>query len=712
MCETKIGVFMMKVNPNITWLPMGEKELAINPATGDWLLLNGRGKEIFLAALDGADEAELNKAFPGVPEADRRELARAAKSGDFLSQRDCGPAHSVSSCYGGSFPKLAVMNLTEDCNLKCSYCYVGAGEGQRELMKPETAFRVVDEFLAMNPEGSVNIMMHGGEPLLNYELVQKLAEYTDPFRDKMQLSIQTNATLLTEERVRFLMEHDVSVGVSLDGPPELHNQTRPLQSGAGSFDQAMRGIRLLQEAGCDVGVICVMTSKCAEHIDRVLDFFLENGIHKLSFSPFLEVARGKTDLDNIASPEQLFEAYQRIIDRMIAYNADKDEAEMLTDKLLLNWAKKIFLNEHDFMCTRAPCGCGRDLLGIGVNGDIYLCDDFINDPDFRIGSLDDGPIRRQLLTTELIETKCQRAMADLPRCRDCVWRSLCAGICYSGDYYSGAGGVEETPLCKFFQKLIPYLIQRFDQLPELPVLLGAAPRPEPPREIFVALSRRGGQEEGLSAQDFADLLRFHTVGKNDTVYLCGDEPTADPELPMMLRAACEARAKSMLVTNGLRFAEEDWLQTLFEAGLQGVWVEIPEEPAAREALAAGLERYFRLREKYGPRFHPLTLRGQVDTVDERLLPALKRLREDDQLRIYGRSGKLVSNKMLTPLMRTMQALCARGILLREAEPSPETSGEPGADLAEPRERLLWIDSENYAGRALERFPARLLTPDP
>lgn len=699
---------------NVVWLPIGEKELALNPATGDWLLADPDGKKLFLAAAAGKDPLDLQNEFPFVSRNEISSLLNAMKQMDFRSVRDCGPAHYCDDCHQGRFPRLAVLNLTEDCNLNCTYCYVRAGEKKKAWMQPETAFQIVDEFLAMNADdekSKITIVMHGGEPLLNYDVVEKLTQYVQPCRDRIDLSIQTNATLLTEERVRFLLDNGVSVGVSLDGPPEIHNLTRPFPNGRESFEQVMRGIRMLQSHGINVGVISVMTRRFAEQIDHVLDFFLENQIYNLSFSPFLKVGRGMNDEENFVTPDILFDAYKRLLDRIVMFNTRADRPCDLSENHLTQIARKVFSNQHDFMCTRAPCGSGRDILGFGMNGDFYTCDDFINDPDFRIGSLDQGSVKEQLLHTDVIRTLCNRSMAELPRCRDCIWRSLCGGICHSADYYSGANGVEETAMCGFYKKLIPYLIETFIQIPELPVLLGAQPRPVPKKTLFFDLYDKDDPEEQLNGEEFAELLRFHGINRHDTVFFCGSEPTLLPGFPELLCTAAKLSSGTVLSTNGMAFTNEAYVRLLFQSGLQNVLIIIPDTPEERTELYKDLDIYFRIRQEAQHSKSHLILRVKASSVDNRILPVLKQLHTGDQLNISGTNPQKVNTKDISPLMKKIVDLGSEGIVRFDAGKPRNTKEEKSGNRVlmpyEPSEKLIWIDSGNFAGKELTEFPAGL-----
>jgi len=500
---------------NIEWIGLDEDFIAINPATGDWLLLDETGKEIVTDFEKGLTPAQILRNHPNITKKDIVFLVSKLNKYDFISTRNSGAAHACHDCHGGKFPKLGVLNLTEGCNLKCTYCYVGAGEGQTEYMKPETACKIVDEYLAMNGDDKSTIVMHGGEPFLNYSLIEALVEHCKPYRDRVELSIQTNATLITQERAEFLKANDVGVGISIDGPQKFHDETRPLQNGKGSFNQVLQGIKTLQSNGIRVGAITVLTAHNIEHVGEIVDFFIENDISTFSFAPMQKIGRGLNDNDSFLTGEQIFEAYKTITQKIIEYNSSDEYTDAIKERTLAQLAKSIFYNVHDYMCMRAPCGAGRDILGFGLHGDIYMCDDFINDDNFKIGNVHDGSIKEQLLKSTILKEKSKRKMEDIIRCKNCTWRSICGGICYSTDYYSGANGEIETEMCVFYKMIIPYLITLYEKEPDLPRLLDFE-LVDTNKKYYFEIDNRN---DDMDTQSIEALLKVHKIGKMDEVHI-------------------------------------------------------------------------------------------------------------------------------------------------------------------------------------------------
>src|SRR5690348_15655895 len=236
--------------------------LAVTEATyrlGEFHAFEGGGRR-FLYLVPSAGIFEVDDAVAGVlarlkrGEATRADLSEIAGEDviDELLQ-----AHAIATAGGWSEPPQAppldfplqtlVMNLTNQCNLACTYCYefgedkVATPEGKPKFMDIETAKASVD-FLLKESEGrkSIHITFFGGETLMNFPLLKEVVAYAsdkaaseDRFID---FSLTTNATLLTPAIIQFLSDNSIGVTVSMDGPPELHDKLRVFSNGRGSYD--------------------------------------------------------------------------------------------------------------------------------------------------------------------------------------------------------------------------------------------------------------------------------------------------------------------------------------------------------------------------------------------------------------------------------------------------------------------------------------------
>jgi uncharacterized protein len=186
------------------------------------------------------------------------------------------------------------------CNLDCSYCFFLS----KDQLYPGSTFRMDDEVLeawlrqlfAAHPEGEVAVSWQGGEPTLMgldyFRRAVALAERYGQSTQKILYTIQTNATRLDAEWANFFREHNFLVGVSLDGPREVHDRHRVTKGGSGTFDQVLAGYNHLRDAGVAVNILCTVHSDNADDPLGTYRFFRDElGARHLQFIPVVERAQ-------------------------------------------------------------------------------------------------------------------------------------------------------------------------------------------------------------------------------------------------------------------------------------------------------------------------------------------------------------------------------------------------------------------------------------
>jgi uncharacterized protein len=184
--------------------------------------------------------------------------------------------------------ELLVVQPTPFCNLDCSYCYLPDRSDRRRM-----ALATFDRALGWVAESGLvrdpfTLLWHAGEPLVVpvgwYEAAAELIRDRGPDWQLTQ-SVQTNATLIDADWCRFFLRHGVEVGVSVDGPPFLHDRHRRTRSGKGTLDQVIRGIRTLRENDVPFKAITVLTAPALDYPDELFDFYREHGIVSVGFNP-------------------------------------------------------------------------------------------------------------------------------------------------------------------------------------------------------------------------------------------------------------------------------------------------------------------------------------------------------------------------------------------------------------------------------------------
>jgi len=198
------------------------------------------------------------KDMAGEPDAEVREYLEDLRAQGYLKEKHVKVSEHPVTEYYHSFVKnnlgQLTLQVTQGCNLKCEYCSYSGNYFNREhtnkSMSFETAKKAIDYFISHSKDAShYGISFYGGEPLLEFELIKKCVAYADSRSEgrKVSYNFTTNGTLLTEEKYEFLVNHDFSILVSLDGPQEVHDRHRIFAgTTVGSFEKMSENLKNLK----------------------------------------------------------------------------------------------------------------------------------------------------------------------------------------------------------------------------------------------------------------------------------------------------------------------------------------------------------------------------------------------------------------------------------------------------------------------------------
>lgn len=183
---------------------------------------------------------------------------------------------------------LLVLQPSPFCNIDCDYCYLPNRTSTRRMPMEVLENAVAKTFASDLVRGELTIIWHAGEPLAVpmawYREAFGVISRTAPAGPRLQHSVQSNGTLITPEWCRFLQEHEIAIGLSIDGPAALHDTHRKTRGGAGTHAQALRGLRLLREHGIPFHVIAVITREALGRAREIFDFFESEGVDRLGFN--------------------------------------------------------------------------------------------------------------------------------------------------------------------------------------------------------------------------------------------------------------------------------------------------------------------------------------------------------------------------------------------------------------------------------------------
>jgi len=350
------------------------------------------------------------------------------------------------------------------CNLACRYCYyLGKGPigppGAPPRMPEDLLEDYIAQHIAASPDEIIRFSWHGGEPtVLGLDYFRKIADIERrhcPAGRAIANGMQTNGTLLDEEWGRFLRAEGFSVGLSLDGPRELHDRHRLTRDGNSTFEESMRGYEVLRRHGVPTDILCVVSAANVRRPAEVYGFFKEIDASYLTFLPLVERrpdAPGGVSADTVPS-----EAWGDFLCAVFEEWANRDIGRVKI-QIVEEAARIAFGQEHSLCIFRPVCG---EIPVVERNGNFYSCDHFV-DAEHCLGNVRETPL------VDLLESPAQRAfgrekLEKLPRfCRACEVRIMCNGECPKNRFGLAPDGEPGLNyLCagykKFFRKAQPFV---------------------------------------------------------------------------------------------------------------------------------------------------------------------------------------------------------------------------------------------------------------
>ncbi len=338
------------------------------------MLLQGLTRETISKRLEGSFSTEsIQKVFT--------EIDALIKENLLFS-----PPVSMNENIARSYPvKALCLLLSQDCNLSCRYCFAREGQSKTlQNMPVEVGYRAVDYVIEKGNGSYREIDFFGGEPLLNFPVLQKIVHYGYQ-RAKAQgveltFTLTTNATLLTGEIIDFLNDQEMSVVLSLDGRPEVHDMMRKKRCGSGSYNQVLGNIQKLLK-GRNYGNYYIRGTYTKNNLDfsRDVEHFVRLGFDSISLEPVIASPGNAFALDE----EDLLiieQEYDRIVDLFIK------QKKMGNPFLFYHFL--VDLEQGPCLYKRITgCGAGTEYLAVAADGSLYPCHQFAGNQAYLMGNI-------------------------------------------------------------------------------------------------------------------------------------------------------------------------------------------------------------------------------------------------------------------------------------------------------------------------------------
>lgn len=372
------------------------------------------------------------------------------------------------------------------CNLDCHYCYYLSKE---QLLSTDSRWRISDatlenfirQYIGQQHARQVVFSWQGGEPSLLglgfFRRVVELQKKYAPAHCRIENDLQTNGTLLDDEWCEFLRENSFLVGLSIDGPKQLHDAYRKRPDGAGSFDRVMKSAGLLKKHGVKFATLTVVNDKNAEHPLDVYRFLRDEvGSKQMQFIPIVEPKNFTTtapqywNMHNIVGedspravprhPDSIVEPWcvgaEQYGDFLIGvfdewYGHDFGQIYVpFFDSAVEQW-----MGRPSPLCIFSPI-CGKG-LAVEHNGDVYSCDHYVY-PQYRLGNIHESALVDMALSPRQESFGYLKDRSLPGKCRACRYLFACSGECPKNRLLKTAAGEPGLNyLCKGLYKYFSHI---------------------------------------------------------------------------------------------------------------------------------------------------------------------------------------------------------------------------------------------------------------
>lgn len=363
---------------------------------------------------------------------------------------------------------LHIFVVNTACNMNCIYCQANNGKEKPHLfMNKNTAEKSVDIAL-QSPTRYLNFEFQGGEPLLNFEMIKYIVEYAEQRKGNHEIAynVVSNLTLLTDDMIKFFVEHNFGVSTSIDGSERVHNNNRKFLDGTGTYNKVFESVKKLRDAGICVGAIETTTKRSLEFPEEIVRSYAEMGFDSIFIRPLTPLGKATVNWEEIGySAEQFIEFYLKAVNEIIEVNKS---GYFLKEAHASIFLKKINGESINYMELRSPCGAGVGQMAYYSDGNVFTCDEGrmlyeMGQDTFKLGNVFENTFS-QLINNGTCRTVCASSILEtIPTCCDCPYQPYC-GVCPVVNYAKDNDVIEKNPhgyRCKVYSGILDWIFTMF-----------------------------------------------------------------------------------------------------------------------------------------------------------------------------------------------------------------------------------------------------------
>lgn len=377
------------------------------------------------------------------------------KAGIYIkdSSIDKSAIEVVKNRYDKVTGKINIMYfiMSSACNLGCKYCFIENCQfnNKQELnMNEKTALTAIFKYTNYLKENKIrgSVIFYGGEPLVNFETIKLILKEAKKLDSPIDFSMVTNATLLDEEKIKFLSKYNVEIGISIDGPKSLNDKNRIYKVGNKSvYDEIIKKFPLLKVNNTKFGLSITVSNDFLDNQDEVLKWLKKLGVKSIFYN-----------LYHYTSYDNNWEDYYKKASKFLIRSYKELTKNDVYDGRVLRKIDSFYNNEFKF----SDCGAiGANQLAIKPNGDICICHGYLKTDKYVIGNINNNSLE-EIMKSDEIDFWKKRCTLNNKKCLKCKALFVCGGGCaIQAEALFGSRKKLDKPFCIHTKKTLDYILK-------------------------------------------------------------------------------------------------------------------------------------------------------------------------------------------------------------------------------------------------------------
>lgn len=357
-------------------------------------------------------------------------------------------------------PIAPIIPLTKSCNLACVYCYTGSSTFKDTVKNDTTNYpnkicEIVSKFVEYNNPHPTRVILHGGEPLtLGYNTLEQIIKRCLQLDNRIKFSIQTNASLITDSFIDLFLEHNINVGVSLDGPIGVDSFTRKQKNGLPSFDIVYPNLKKLVQQKVKCGALVTINKHSLSNIKGIYEFFINEELPFDVRSIFK--TKCSTQINSLdITPDEYAGAVCKLFDYWFE---DKNSNFSYLTQFTSHITQFIKPIKGLVSCNFTE-NCHEHYMCVDPKGDAYPCMRFYDMKEFCYGNLKTLSIQ-DILQSKISKEFQERTNFIKRKCQHCSVYKYCLGGCPANAFFYSDTLLNKDYYCEAYKIIINYILKR------------------------------------------------------------------------------------------------------------------------------------------------------------------------------------------------------------------------------------------------------------